>query len=59
MQVVWNGWEVPISGGGKIFKTHPDGIPAQFSAFRHVRHKHATRGTYSALTTRIVIYRSQ
>ena len=53
MAVVWNGYET----GKKIYKTHPDGLPAQYNAFRHVRHVHASHGNYSAMTTRVVIYR--
>ena len=32
MAVVWNGYET----GKKIYKTHPDGLPAQYNAFRQV-----------------------
>ena len=35
MAVVWNGYET----GKKIYKTHPDGLPAQYNAFRQVFRK--------------------
>ena len=36
MAVVWNGYET----GKKIYKTHPDGLPAQYNAFRQVFRKY-------------------